>query len=300
MKYLKITLLLFLIVLFACSEGGDKEEQENQNDSTQSENSEETSTSDEPRKGEKTGALGYYTGIFIPIEFDSQSDVYHANKITISIDSLDERNKLMYGHSIVAGNLRNFSGKYIPSDSGLVATVEEPGDAPYDGYFNFTVLPNGEKLVGTWHAYEENFSTVSTKYSLEKKEFQYDPDIELPEGIGWAKLYDAANAQEFLSPSGEFLTEDVLTLNASNTKLKTKDVENMHRGDLEVIRNSIYAKHGYSFANRKMRFVFDKVDWYMPVSIDVRADLTDLEKENIELINRYEKHAEAYYDSFGR
>jgi hypothetical protein len=38
----------------------------------------------------------------------------------------------------------------------------------------------------------------------------------------------------------------------------------------------------------------------MPVSTDVRNDLTDLEKKNIELIKRYEEHAEKYYDEYGR
>jgi len=96
------------------------------------------------------------------------------------------------------------------------------------------------------------------------------------------------------------LTKDVMAFNASNTLLKKENVENMYKGDLQVMRNSIYARHGYSFKTRKMRYVFDQIDWYTPVSTDVRDDLTDLEKKNIALIKRYEGHAEAYYDSFGR
>ena len=50
-----------------------------------------------------------------------------------------------------------------------------------------------------------------------------------------------------------------------------------------------------------MRYVFDNnIEWYMPFSTDIRGQLTRLEKENIALIKRYEQHAEAYYDSFGR
>ena len=111
-------------------------------------------------------------------------------------------------------------------------------------------------------------------------------------------LYD--NKNEFDDYEGEMLTEDVMTFNASNTALKKEDLENMYKGDLEVMRNAIYARHGYSFKNRKMRYVFDQIDWYIPVHTDVRSDLTDLEKKNIDLLKRYEGHAEAYYDSFGR
>ena len=50
-----------------------------------------------------------------------------------------------------------------------------------------------------------------------------------------------------------------------------------------------------------MRYIFDDyVDWYMPVKTNILADLTDLEKQNIDLLKRYENHAEKYYDVFGR
>ena len=74
----------------------------------------------------------------------------------------------------------------------------------------------------------------------------------------------------------------------------------MYRRDLEVMRNAIYARHGYSFQNRQMRVIFDDIDWYIPVSVDVTAELTELEKANIELLKRYENHAATYYDRFGR
>jgi hypothetical protein len=38
----------------------------------------------------------------------------------------------------------------------------------------------------------------------------------------------------------------------------------------------------------------------MPVSTDIRADLTEIERQNVELIKRYEEHAARYYDYFGR
>ena len=75
----------------------------------------------------------------------------------------------------------------------------------------------------------------------------------------------------------------------------------MYRRDLEVMRNAIYARHGYSFQNREMRVFFDNyVSWYIPVSIDMTKQLTPIEKQNIELLKRYEKHAATYYDRFGR
>jgi hypothetical protein len=38
----------------------------------------------------------------------------------------------------------------------------------------------------------------------------------------------------------------------------------------------------------------------MPVSLNVENELTEIEKKNIDLLKRYENHADKYYDEFGR
>ena len=45
---------------------------------------------------------------------------------------------------------------------------------------------------------------------------------------------------------------------------------------------------------------FEQFDWYMPVFGDVKDELTEIEKKNIDLLLRYEQNAEEYYDNFGR
>ena len=67
-----------------------------------------------------------------------------------------------------------------------------------------------------------------------------------------------------------------------------------------MLRNSIYARHGYSFRKRQLRAYFDKQDWYIPVHANIKSDLTEIEKKNIQLLLKYEEHAEEYYDEFGR
>jgi len=98
----------------------------------------------------------------------------------------------------------------------------------------------------------------------------------------------------------ESATDLIFKINASNTLLTKQDVENLKRGDLYIIRNTIYARHGYSFRNRPLRVFFDREPWYIPVHNDIKKDLTDMEKENIKLLMKYEKNAKTYYDTFGR
>ena len=82
--------------------------------------------------------------------------------------------------------------------------------------------------------------------------------------------------------------------------LTKSDVENLKKGDIVIIRNTIYARHGYSFKNQPLRVFFDAQDWYIPVHTDVKSELTDIEKDNIKLLLRYERNAKEYYDYFGR
>ena len=69
---------------------------------------------------------------------------------------------------------------------------------------------------------------------------------------------------------------------------------------LGYIRNEIYARHGYSFKNKGWRYEFEGLDWYVPVGIDIRDKLTDVEVANIGLIYEYESYYDDYYDEYGR
>ena len=42
------------------------------------------------------------------------------------------------------------------------------------------------------------------------------------------------------------------------------------------------------------------LDWYIPMSTDIRQNLTDIEVHNIDMMYNYEDYYEEYYNSFGR
>lgn len=248
------------------------------------------------KQNQNSPVLGTYTGGFEAVEFDEKQDYVYENRITISIDSLSE--DVINGHSVVAGNNRPFKGKFKKEGNVLKVEAAEPGDDKYDGKFSFTIDADGKTVSGTWTANDKKLGVTKRKYSLGKKQFKYDASLELPTDVQWTSLYEK---NPKFPDQVESLTEDVTKINASVKELTKKDVENMYKGDLEVIRNAIYARHGYSFKNRRMRFIFDQfVPWYMPLNTDVRNNLTEIEKKNIDLLKRYEEHAERYYDEYGR
>ncbi|MFT5648051.1 MAG: hypothetical protein ACI976_002747 [Aureispira sp.] len=288
----KITYFFALLMAVACADKTTTTEEPIVENTSIVENTEKIEALENISGSENNEAfIGAYIGMFAAVKMKEGGST--VNKINISIDKIEGGE--IYGHSVVAGNDRPFKGVF--DASGIKIEVKEPGDDKYDGVFVLNFDAERNKLSGTWTANDSKLKVTNRTFQLEKKNITYNKDLDLPD-ISWEVLYD--KGFQFDGSEGEMLTEDVMAFNASNTILKKEDVENMYKGDLEVMRNAIYARHGYSFKNRKMRYIFDQIDWYSPVHTDVRSNLTDLEKKNIDLLKRYEGHASAYYDSFGR
>ncbi len=294
MKKSLFFMLLLALLAFGC---GSKTQETVSTDST---TTVADTTADAPEKAKASNGpvLGFYVGDFEAVKFQKGKNPSFTNRINISLDAIVEDGSLS-GHSVVAGNSRPFTGTYTKDEVGYHVEATEPGDDKYDGKFSFVIDLDGHTLQGTWVANDAKLAVTERKYDLNHKTFTYDANLALPHDIAWSELYGKVPEPDW--QRAEVLTDEVVNVNASNTKLKKEDIENMRKGDLEVLRNSIYARHGYSFKTRKMRYIFDSaVKWYIPVSTDVSKELTQLEQDNIALIKRYEEHATAYYDEFGR
>lgn len=280
-----------------------------------------------------TSSKEFWVGYFKPHEdYGWDKSVYadeglywnRQNKISISID--DIRGDSIFGHSVVAGNDRPFQGirKLIVDKTWFI--VREPGDDKYDGIFKFRILKfyTGESnqkrdvndmiLKGEWEAYK-HIDVSKRSFELTKKTYRYNPDQKLEKDsyADWNKyieteVKDVINEgtpeeqEELLWIDKEFATTSgkIWEVNASNTLLLKEDVENLSSSDLLIIRNAIYARHGYSFKYRPLRVFFDRQSWYIPVHTDIRKEFTEIEKKNIKLLLKYEKNAKTYYDRFGR
>lgn len=188
------------------------------------------------------------------------------NKINIALAHTSGDS--IFGHSVCAGNFRPIAGTLKETGPGVYSiSMQEPGDDPYDGTFLFTIDVDKKELSGSWKPFKN--TTGAKNYRLQKRSFKYNPAV------------------------GDFPE-------ASTSYLEVPDVENMLPEQIEMIRNEIYARHGYSFTNMKIRRIFDAKDWYIPMGVDIREQLTELEAHNIDLLYNYEEYYEEYYNSYGR
>lgn len=75
---------------------------------------------------------------------------------------------------------------------------------------------------------------------------------------------------------------------ASTRYLTNADLRNKSKWQLKIMRNEIYARHGYIFQTTEMRNYFNNQGWYNPVYYDVSHMLTSIEKSNIAYIKKFE------------
>lgn len=78
----------------------------------------------------------------------------------------------------------------------------------------------------------------------------------------------------------------------SKNKLTENDIKNFRKWELEILRNSIFASHGYKFKRTDLFETFSNTNWYHPSTSDmaeVLKSLNDIELYNIEFLKAHEK-----------
>ena len=190
------------------------------------------------------------------------------NKITLLITKI--AGDTIEGRSVVGGNDRPYSGVVKFMNDKYSITAKEPGDDKDDGEFNFTIdAKQPDMVTGLWKPNTPTATLKAKDYSLKRRAFVYLQDV-----------------GQYPVASKRLLTDD--------------DVNNLMKPELEIMRNEIFARHGYCFKKKNLRDMFEDKDWYIPNTVDVKKDITEIEKKNIVLIKRFEKYAEEYGDDYGR
>ena len=190
------------------------------------------------------------------------------NKITLLITKVV--GDTVEGRSVVGGNDRPFMGLMSHNNDKYNVVAKEPGNDQYDGVFEFTIdAKQPDKVTGSWKPNKPTATLKAKDYTLAKKAFVYLTDV------------------------GQFPQ-------ASKRLLTDEDVNNLNKTDLGIMRNEIFARHGYCFKKKVFRDLFEDKDWYIPNTVDVKTELTEIEIKNILLIKRFEKYAEEFGDDYGR
>ncbi|MEY4935541.1 MAG: hypothetical protein RIS64_1900 [Bacteroidota bacterium] len=65
-----------------------------------------------------------------------------------------------------------------------------------------------------------------------------------------------------------------------------------------LMRNEIYARHGYIFANKNLTDAFATASWYKPTKKEVTKEFNAIEKQNIALLQKHEQQGFSGFEVF--
>lgn len=253
---------------------------------------------------------GFWVG-----DFYTQDEAEYDGDMTDAVKKLNINIKkitrdTVIAQSVVSGNSRPLIGKLSEDGGKITLVLNEPGTEKYDGKFEITLV--GDTLKGKWNSYKTELKWPAKEFKLLKKAFTYNANLMLPDYgdyVDWGKSKSVKRSDTLEDGTIDSLgtntlyrsaSHEIFKLNGSTTLLNEGDVKNLRKLDLQIIKNTIFARHGYAFKKQTFRNFFDPVEWYVPVKSNVDNDLTAIENKNIKLLDRFTKYAEDNYDAFGR
>lgn len=140
-----------------------------------------------------------------------------------------------------------------------------------------TAKVNGDKV--TYFKSEQNVKDLIASASSASADSSYDtgtPQV-LPES-------SVAPVQKSHSTPAGLPDYDWL----STTYVNYNDLAGKSGSQLRIMRNYIYARHGYRFKSKDLQRYFAQYPWYSPMYSDVNHLLNKIEKSNIQTISAYE------------
>lgn len=138
---------------------------------------------------------------------------------------------------------------------------------------------NVEIIVNT----EEALSKESLEQSLEKLlvKMQQTPEDAIELRLLFARLGKWAGAKA----SDRTPLEDPTLLDAV---LDLRNLKEMSRRDLRILRNMIYARRGRAFSSEVVSSYFSRMDWYDPVENFNESMLRPVDRKNIRIVRSLE------------
>lgn len=197
---------------------------------------------------------GIYTGDFagkemIASEDGEEYEDYVNKRLSLKINRITKDS--VYGQSIVNGNQRPFKGIFNESSKSFV--LDEPGNDKTDGRFEIKL--SGDSITGKWNAFNKTAVKSPLKtIKLSKKEFVYNPNFMLDKDsdlVDWSNPKDfvekytdeeTGKTESYTTSKNRVASEAIFNLNASKQKLTEKELKNLRKIDLEIIKNSVFCK----------------------------------------------------------
>ncbi len=86
----------------------------------------------------------------------------------------------------------------------------------------------------------------------------------------------------------DYFAYNGLKFSKLDSRLTEEDLKDMDKAQLRLMRNAVYARHGRTFKSADLQSLWECYTWYSKNPEYSDALLTDADKYNIELIQKFE------------
>jgi len=164
-------------------------------------------------------------------------------------------------------------------------TAAKPAPSPAKSRSNtpkvIAFVAGAAVLIGAGFLIANFIDDSSDKASHEVEEMTIDSP-EIPDAAVHARFPGNINNHDERFQSFDWLSEHEIGI---------ADIAGLSAGDLRILRNAIFAMHGYKFKSADLEEYFNDFKWYAPQYTDVTRFLNQTEKNNIATIQRHEGKA---------
>ncbi len=166
---------------------------------------------------------------------------------------------------VLAGTYKGSDGKtYIFSGKSLIINGQSSDIEPLKCEMGYV---NGFKYKGQKYCFRisENGINLYTT-TTDDGEFEYEPE----------KLWVKLTIDQEKNQGRWAITKNKIVMSGY--------VGYFSKSLCRVMRNEIYARHGYNFASADLKAHFSKMSWYKPVADNSKIQLSELEQLNIAIL----------------
>lgn len=147
----------------------------------------------------------------------------------------------------------------------------------------FLLIDGGKKLSQRgwdWGNNHESFLLVKGGSGPFDRFYNSENTILIEPGVG--------GAIRCIKKDNKVSSEDNPYAYLSERRLTRGELSGYSSKELRILRNAIFARHGYIFKGADLKKHFSKFKWYTPVHADVSGMLSAIEQDNVKLIKSME------------
>ena len=183
------------------------------------------------------------------------------------LNTFEQTNDEMWEAEILKGVHRVLDGTYV-DEKGTKYVINGDEFTMGGKKLNFSVDMMGDHILEM--SDDRHLWWAMSTTGINIYECKFDPDNGYVQGALWHKLKE-------VSPNGrwEFLSNEIVP---------SGFMWRYPSGMVRIIRNEIYARHGYVFNSADLKEYFSKQPWYKPLNNNNAVKLNAIETLNVEIL----------------